>query len=141
MAAKRKTQYKVLIGLQEVDGAAPFHQRQVDRALKHREKALEYIAEVHKLAEFIGGRVESLGLREDWAISKEIFPDVQVFFIFNRANGAVPSRRKVLYSGERIRSMKGEDLAEITLALVNHMLRYVKSTNPGRDLPDICYKV
>ena len=141
MAARRKTQYKVLIGLQELNGASGFHQRQVDGALKRRQKALEYVAEVHKLAEFIGGRVESLGLREDWAISKEIFPGVQVFFLFNRANSQSPSHLKVLYSGESVRSMKSADLTTVTIALVNHMLRFVKATNPSKDLPDICRRV
>lgn len=143
MVAKRKAQYyKVLIGLQEVNGASALHARQVDGALKHRQKALEYVAEVHKLAEFIGGNVESLGLREDWAISKEIFPGVQVFFFYNRANGQIPGSLKVLYSGERIRLMKSDDLVDITIALVNHMLRYVKTINPSnKDIPDICNKV
>lgn len=141
MAAKPKTQYKILIGLQQINGTASFYQRQLDRALRHREKALEYVAEAHKLAEFVGGKAESLGLHEDWAVSKEIFPGVQAFCIFNRANGNSPSRLKVLYSGERMRLMKVGDMVEITIALVNHMLRYVKSTNPGRDLPDICKKV
>ena len=142
MAAKQKTQYyKVLIGLQEVNGASGFHQRQVDSTLKHRQKALEYVAEVHKLAEFLGGNVESLGLREDWAISKEIFPGVQVFFVFYRANGQTPGSLKVLYSGERIRLMKSDDLVMLTTVMVNHMLRYVKTSNPSRDLAGICYKV
>lgn len=142
MAAKQKTQYyKVLIGLQEVNGGSGLHQRQIDSTLKHRQKALEYVVEVHKLAEFLGGNVESLGLREDWAISKEIFPGVQVFFVFHRANGQTPSSLKVLYSGERIRLMKSDDLVMLTTVLVNHMLRYVKTTNPSKDLPGICYKV
>lgn len=141
MAATRKSQYKVLIGLQEIEGVVSPHQRQIDGALKHRQKALEYIAEVSNLAEFMGGKVETLGLREDWAFSKEIFPGVQVFFIFNRANGEFPSRLRVLFSGDKIRLMKGDDLAAATIVLVNHMLRYVKSTNPGKDLPEVCYKV
>jgi len=141
MAARQQTRYKVLIGLHEVNGSSGFHQRQVDGALKRRQKALEYVAEVHRLAEFMGGKVESLGLHEDWAISKEIFPGVQVFFIFNRANGETPSHLKVLYSGDRVRSVKSEDLSTVTIALANHMLRFVKTTSPSKDLPDICDKV
>jgi hypothetical protein len=141
MAARRKTQYKVLIGLQEVNGASGFHRRQVDGALKRRQKALEYVAEVHKLADFVGGRVESLGLHEDWAISKEIFPEVQVLFLFNRANSQSPSQLKVFYSGESVRSVKSGDLTTVTIALLNHMLRFVKITNPSKDLPDICRRV
>jgi len=85
-------------------------------------------------------RVESLGLREDWAISKEIFPGVQIFFVFNRADGELHSRLKALYSGDRT-LMRGDDLASITIVLVNHMLRFVKVNNPGKDLPEVCQKV
>jgi hypothetical protein len=140
----RKSQnnhYKILVGLPEVEGAVSFHQRQIDRALKPRLKALEYVAEAAKLAEYLGGRVESLGLNEDWTIAKNIFPCVEIFFVFNRANGQSPPSLKVLYSGDRIKMIKGDDLARVALVCINHMLRFVRDTNPGKHLPDICYKV
>ncbi len=130
-----------LVGLQEIEGVAGSHKQQVDWALKLRQEALEYVADVHRLAEFIGGKVESLWLREDWAISKELFPGVQVFFIFNRASDELPCRLSVLYSGDRVRLMKSEDLAAATILLENHMLRYVNWANPGKDLPEVCGKV
>jgi hypothetical protein len=132
---------KKLIGLQEIEGAVSPHQKQIDRALKARKEALEYVADVSKLADFIGGKVESLGVGEDWAISKEIFPGVQVFFIFNRADDELPSSLKVLFSGDRIKLMKGEDLAGFVIFYVIHMLRYVKESNPGKSLPEVCYRV
>ena len=132
---------KKLIGLQEIEGAVSPHQKQIDMALKTRKEALEYVADVSKLAEFIGGRVESLEMGEDWAISKEIFPGVQVFFVFNRADDEFPSNVKVLFSGDRIKLMKGEDLAGFVIFYVIHMLRYVKESNPGRSLPEVCYRV
>jgi len=132
---------KKLIGLQEIEGAVSPHQKQIDMALKTRKEALEYVADVSKLAEFIGGRVESLGMGEDWAISKEIFPGVQVFFVFNRADDEFPSNVKVLFSGDRIKLMKGEDLAGFVIFYVIHMLRYVKESNPGKSLPEVCYRV
>jgi hypothetical protein len=140
----RKSQnnhYKILVGLPEVEGAVSFHQRQIDRALKPRLKALEYVAEATKLAEYLGGRVESLGLHEDWTIAKPIFPDIEIFFVFNRANGQNPPSLKVLYSGNKVNTMKGDDLARVALVCINHMLRFVRETNPGKHLPDICYKV
>lgn len=140
----RKSQnnhYKILVGLPEVEGAVSFHQRQIDKALKPRLKALEYVAEATRLAEYLGGRVESLGLREDWAIAKPIFPGVEIFFVFNRANGQTPSNLKVLYSGDRIKTMKGDDLARMAMVCINQMLRFVRDTNPGKHLPDICDKV
>ena len=132
---------KKLIGLQEIEGAVSPHQKQIDMALKTRKEALEYVADVSKLAEFIGGKVESLGTGEDWAISKEIFPGVQVFFVFNRADDEFQSDLKVLFSGDRIKMMRGEDLAVFVIFYVNHMLRYVRDSNPGKRLPEVCYRV
>ena len=132
---------KKLIGLQEIEGAVSPHQKQIERALKARKEALEYVADASKLADFIGGKVESLGMGEDWAISKEIFPGVQVFFIFNRADEEFPSSLKVLFSGDMIKLMSGEDLAVFVIFYVNHMLRYVRDSNPGKRLPEVCYRV
>jgi len=130
-----------LISLREIEGAVSPHQGQVERALKARQEALEYVADVSKLADFMGGKVESLGLKEDWAISKEIFPGVKVFFIYNRADDEFPGSLRVLFSGDRIHLLSGEDLAGIVIAYVTHMLRYVRESNPDKKLPEVCYRV
>jgi hypothetical protein len=132
---------KKLIGLQEIEGAVSPHQKQIDMALKARKEALEYVTDVSKLAEFVGGKVESLGMGEDWAISKGVFPGVEIFFIYNRADDEFPSNLKVLFSGDRIKLMRGEDLAVFVIFYVNHMLRYVRDSNPGKRLPEVCYRV
>jgi len=132
---------KKLISLQEIEGAISPHQKQIDMALKTRKEALEYVTDVPKLAEFIGGKVESLGIGEDWAISKEIFPGVQVFFIFNHADDEFQSNLKVLFSGDKIKMMRGEDLAGFVILYAIHMLRYVRDSNPGKKLPEVCYRV
>jgi len=132
---------KKLIGLQEIEGAVSPHQKQIDMALKARKEALEYVNDVSKLAEFVGGKVESLGMGEDWAISKEVFPGVEIFFIYNRADDEFQSNLKVLFSGDRIKLMRGEDLAVFVIFYVNHMLRYVRDSNPGKRLPEVCYRV
>ena len=131
---------KKLTNLQEIEGIVSPHQRQIDMALEIRKEALEHVAEVSKLAEFIGGRVESLGIGEDWTVSKEIFPGVEIFFIFNHADDELPSSLRVLYSGDRIELMNAEDLAGMTILYASHMIRYVREANPGKNLPDICYK-
>lgn len=130
-----------LISLREIEGVISPHQGQVKGGMRLRKEALEHIADASELAEFIGGKVESLGLGEDWAISKEIFPGVEVFLIYNRASEEFPSNLRVLYAGDRIKLMKGEELASITIAYVNHMLRYVRETNPSKNLPEVCYRV
>ena len=132
---------KKLISLQEIEGAISPHQKQIDMALKTRKEALEYVTDASKLAEFIGGKVESLGIGEDWAISKEIFPGVQVLFVFNRADDEFASNLKVLFSGDKIKMMRGEDLAGFVILYAIHMLRYVRDSNPGKKLPEVCYRV
>ena len=130
-----------LISLREIEGVDSPHQKQVDRALKTRADALNFVDNIEKLAGFIGGGVEKLGLREDWALSKQIFPGVTVHFIFNKTDDEFPASLKVLFSGDRLNLMSGEDLAGITIAFVTHMLRYVRDTNPDVKLPEVCYRV
>ncbi len=130
-----------LISLREIEGAVSPHQAQVDRALKARQEALEYVADVSGLADFMGGKVEALGIKEDWAISKEIFPGVIVFFVYKRADDEFPGNLRVLFSGERIHLLSGEDLAGIVINCVSHMLRYVRESNPDKKLPEVCYRV
>lgn len=130
-----------LVSLHQVEGAVSPHQRQIDGALNTRKEALEYLADVSGLAEFIGGKVESLGLGEDWAISKKVFPGVEVLFIFSHADEEFPSKLKVLFRGDKIKLMKGEDLAGFVILCLSHMLRYVRESNPGKKLPEVCYRV
>ena len=132
---------KKLISLQEIEGAVSPHKKQIDMAVRARKEALEYITDASKLAEFIGGKVESLGMGEDWAISKEIFPGVQVFFVFNHADDEFSGNLKVLFSGDRIKLMSGEDLAVFVIFYVNHMVRYVRESNLDKKLPEVCYRI
>lgn len=130
-----------LISLREIEGVVSPHQAQVSRALKVRREALEHVADVSGLADFIGGKLESMGIGEDWAISKEIFPGVIVFFAYNRADDEFPGNLRVLFSGDRIKLMSGEDLAGVVINYVTHMLRYVRESNPDKKLPEVCYRV
>jgi len=129
-----------LVSLQEIEGAVSPHKKQIDMALKARKAAMEYVANVSKLAEFIGGRVESLGIGEDWAVSKEIFPGVNIFFVYNCADEEFESRLKVLFSGDRLKIMSGEDLAVFAIFYATHMVRFVRESNPGKKLPEVCYR-
>jgi hypothetical protein len=132
---------KKLISLQQIEGAISPHTKQLERALTARKEALEHVHDVAGLASYIGSVVESLGMKEDWAICKEIFPGVEVHFIYNRGDEEFPGSLRVLYSGDRIKSVSGDDLASITIPYVSHMLRYIRETNPGKQLPEVCYRV
>jgi hypothetical protein len=130
-----------LLNLADIEGKVSPHQLQVKGALKMRSSALEYVREAGALAQYLGGRVESLGLDEDWAVRKELYPGVIVHFAFNKADDEFPARLRALYSGEKVRMIRGDELATITISLANQLLRYVRESNPGVKLPEICYKV
>jgi hypothetical protein len=131
---------KKLVSLQEIEGAVSPHKKQIDMALKARKAALDYVTDVSKLAEFIGGRVESVGIGEDWAVSKEIFPGVNIFFVYNHGDDEFESSLNVLFSGDRLKIMSGEDLAVFAIFYATHMVRFVRESNPGRKLPEVCYR-
>ena len=130
---------KRLLSLKEIDGPQTPHDAFLKRAIELRVEALGYVNNASKLADYLGGEIESLGLGEDWAIKKEIFPGIKIHFIYRGANEEFPGSLSVLYGGPKIRKNKGEDLVELTIACLNHMLRYVRETteNPS----EICTRV
>lgn len=130
---------KKLLSLKEIEGPIGSHDGFLKREMDRRKEPLSYADDVSKLAEYIGGEVVSLGISEDWAIRKEVFPGIQILLIYNRADEEFPSNLRVLYCGERIGKIRGEDLVELTIACVNHMLRYVRET--VKDPPEICMRV
>jgi hypothetical protein len=106
-----------------------------------RAAALDLVVDAAALAEYVGGKLESVGLKEDWAISKELFPGVIIHFVFFRADEEFPARLQALYSGEKIRLIHGDELATMTVSLANQLVRYVRESNTGRKLPEVCYRV
>ncbi len=132
---------KKLVNLKEIEGKISPHQEQLDRALKVRAEALMYVKQAEDLAAFIGGKIENPVRGEDWVISREIFPGVEVYFAFYRADDEFPANLKVLFCGERLDLMSGEDLVGIIIPYVSHMLRFVRETNKDKKLPEVCYRV
>ena len=130
---------KELLSIKQIEGPIATHDGFLKREMDRRQVALAYVNNVSKLAEYIGGKVESLGRGEDWVITKEMFPGIEIVFMYTRADDEFPSSLRVLYTGGRIKKTKGEDLAELTIACVNQMLRYVKET--VEDPPEICTRV
>jgi len=130
---------KELLSIKQIEGPISTHDGFLKREMDRRQVALAYVNDVSKLAEYIGGKVESLGRGEDWVITKEMFPGIEIVFMYTRADDEFPSSLRVLYTGERIKKTKGEDLAELTIACVNQMLRYIKET--VEDPPEICTRV
>ncbi len=136
-----KPREKKIISLREIEGVISPHVGFLETAIARKKEALEYLDDVSRLADYIGGKVEKLGLGEDWAIKKEALPGVEILSVYHPAYEVFPSSLSVLYSGERIRKVKGEDLVALTIDFVNHMLRYIREIDPARKLPEICYRV
>ena len=132
---------KNLISLKEIEGAIVSHDGFLKRAEEVRKEALEYVDDVSKLAEYIGAEAVHLGIGEDWAIKKQVFPGVEVNFVYNHPDTEFPGNLRVLFSGDRVRDVPGEDLSELAIASINHMLRYVRGIKPGDELPEICHRV
>lgn len=135
------TKQSKLIGLADIEGKVSPHAAQVRGALKMRAAALSYVEDVGALAACLGGKIESPGLGEDWSVSKEVFPGVVILFAFNKADEEFPARVRAFYSGEKVKAIKGDELATITISCANQLLRYVRESNPGTRLPEVCYKV
>jgi hypothetical protein len=130
-----------LLSLADIEGKVSPHQLQVKGALKMRAAALEYVSDVKALADYIGGTVEKPAVGEDWAVSKEMYPGATIHFAYNRADDEFPARLRALYSGTKIRMIKGDELAMITISMANQLLRFIREANPGVKLPEVCYKV
>jgi hypothetical protein len=130
-----------LVSLREVEGKLSPHQAQLDRALNARAEALNFVEDASALAEFIGGNSVVIGRREDWAIRKELFPGVVVYYVFSRSDDEFPASLKALFTGDRLDLMSGEDLAGFVIPTVSHMLRYVRLSYPDKELPEVCYRM
>ena len=112
------------ISLRDIEGIASPHQSQLEEGLKRQVKGLDHISDISGLAAFIGGEIEKPCLSEDWAISKEVFPDVNIHFIFNHADEEFPANLRVFYSGDKAKSAPADILAGITMCYVGYMVKY-----------------
>ncbi len=128
-----------LLDLRGIEGRFSPH----DSYLKHqldRRKVCVALAEPGSLADFIGGSLEAPRSDEKWCISKEVFPGIVIHIMF-RSDEEFGDSLEAFFSGKRIRGMPGEDLAELAVAIVNHMIRQVRSVLPENQLPDICRRM
>jgi len=109
--------------------------------LKQRAQPLELVSDVAALAAYMGGDVRELDIGEDWAVSKQPYPGVCIYFVFNKGDDEFPARLRSFYGGDKIRNIRGDELATITVSIANQMLRYVREANSDKKLPEICKRV
>ncbi|MCX8125722.1 MAG: DUF3786 domain-containing protein [Dehalococcoidia bacterium] len=115
-----------LYAIRDLEGVVSPHDSSLKRGLDQRKEFFRGFRDIAGLARHIGGEVESLGLGESWAIRKQIFPGVEIHFIYDEADEEFPCRLRALFSGDNIRDMKGEDMYDAAIFVVNYMAAYVR---------------
>lgn len=129
-----------LLDLKTIEGRFSPHDAFLRSQLKLRKDCFRSVSDPAGMAEYVGGVLEAPRSDEKWSISKEIFPGIRIH-AFYRSDEEFGNALEAYFSGERVRDMPGEDLAELAVATVNQMIRYVRSVTPADDLPEVCRRI
>jgi len=128
---------KEFLTLKEIEGVV-VHDLYLKKEAARRAEVFEYLDDVEKMTQYIGGeRMDSPPIRCDWMIKKEFYPGVEAYFLYNHKDEEFPPSMQVLFSGEKVRELKGDDLSVLAIATINHMIHYIRLSNPHRALPEI----
>lgn len=129
------------LSLKEIEGVV-VHDTYLKRELEKRAPAFVYLRDLARAAAYIGGElIPSPPVRCDWMMKKVFFEGVECYLLYQGPSEEFPASLRAVFAGEGLSVMKGEDLAVLTVATVNHLLRFIRESNPGEELPDICASV
>ncbi len=129
---------KEFLTLKEIEGVV-VHDLYLKKEVARRAEAFEYLDDVGKMTQYIGGeRVVSPPIRCDWMVKKEFYPGVEAYFLYNRKDEEFPPSMQVLFSGGKVRELQGDDLSVLAIATINHMIHYIRGSRPKDILPEIC---
>lgn len=86
--------------------------------------------DLEKISRLIGGVVDSLGINEDWALTKNFYPEVRFHLSYHYhgeefSDFGEEDALRFLFSGERVRNVTGEDLTgmvDVTLNFIGRSL-------------------
>jgi hypothetical protein len=124
--------------LKEIEGVV-VHDIYLKKEMERRAEAFDYVDDVHKMVEYVDGELIAPPLfRCDWMMKKVFFPEVECYFLYHHKDEEFPASMQVLFAGERVMEMKGDDLAVLAITTINHMIRYIKRSHPEKSLPGIC---
>lgn len=88
--------------------------------------------DIKPLSEFIGGDVTRTN--EKWIVKREAFPNIFIEITWQEEKGL-----DISFSGENLSKNLGSYHIELVgIFTINHVLRYISTTYPDADLPDIC---
>ncbi|MFW9936236.1 MAG: hypothetical protein ACFFD5_01165 [Candidatus Thorarchaeota archaeon] len=82
----------------------------------------------------LGGNFENIGFNEDWTITIEMFPEVNLHFAYtffgSEFGGEIEAEFKFLFSGKRVFWVPGEDTATYIDIVMDFIDRIIKHESP-----------
>ncbi|MBN1802311.1 MAG: hypothetical protein JW891_12440 [Candidatus Lokiarchaeota archaeon] len=86
------------------------------------------------IEEDLGGKLENIGFNEDWTISVEMFPEVNIHMAFSyygdEFGDGIEAEFKYYFSGERVWWVPGEDSATFIDIIMDFLVRKIKNEEP-----------
>ena len=86
------------------------------------------------ISEDIGGKIENLGFNEDWTITLEMFPEVNIHLAFtyfgDEFGDDVTAEFKCYFSGDRVQIIPGEDSVTYVDIIFDMMERLIQNKEP-----------
>ena len=86
------------------------------------------------ISEDIGGKIENIGFNEDWTITLEMFPEVNIHLPFtyfgDEFGDGVTAEFKCFFSGESVHLIPGEDSITYVDIIFNFMERMIQNREP-----------
>ena len=101
------------------------------------------------ITEDIGGKIENIGLNEDWSITLEMFPEVNIHLAYSyfgdEFGDGITAEFKCYFSGERAVIVPGEDsitYVDIVLDFIERMIKHKEPFEKSYDIKtDLMKKV
>ena len=82
----------------------------------------------------LGGKIENIGFSEDWTISIEIFPEVNIHITYSyfgdEFGDGIDAEFKFYFSGKRVFWVPGEDSATFIDVIMDFIERKIKEKEP-----------
>ncbi len=132
--------HKEFYSINEIDGVTSIsspHKKELKEIGGRKAKTFRTLTEEqlkNVTKNIIGGTLENIGLNEDWTITKTFFPDVKIHTIYFYYGDEFGSNEidqlKFLFSGERVRWIPGEDLANFIDIMMNYAERIIINKEP-----------
>ena len=135
MPQKEKT--FITVGQIDATGVRGPHEKELEDISKAKfvlftnldPKVLEGIVNDH-----IGGKIENLGFSEDWTITLEMFPDVNIHMVYSyfgdEFGDGIEGEFKFYFSGEHAYWVPGEDSATYIDIVMDFIERKIKGVEP-----------